>query len=142
MSEENDVVKVIYEGVNRRGFAIRPGEAVYFAPGLNLVPKDKWDRLIADKSSGSVNLFLNNRQMRLADESAQVTDNLGDMTVHAAVELVENAMDDATLEQYIEHEHSRKRGARKTVIDAIDARQKMFAEWSAAEKKAAERDEE
>lgn len=131
MAEET--VTVIYEGANRRGFATRPGEAIYFIPGVNHVPKGQWDTLMKDKDPGGVRHFLKNRQMRLADDSAQDGAVMGDMTIHAAEEMIENAMTEGQLKDYRIQEDQRKRGPRKGVMDALDERQGLFDKVREAE---------
>lgn len=144
-----DVVKVIYEGANKRGFAIAPGEAVFFNPGMNEIPKDQWDALMADKDAGSVQHFLENRQMKLAetldvtvpkDEPPKQADSIADMSNTGAIEVVENTMTEGDLAKCRDQEKTRTagRGSRKSVLAAIDARQKMFDVVTKAEKEGVE----
>ena len=122
----SEIVKVIYEGRNKRGFATGKQEAVFFLPGMNEIPKDQWDKLVGDKSAGGVQHFLHTRQMHLAEESVQQSDDVGTMTIDGALQMVENAMTETQLQQIAAQEHLRKRGGRKGVLAAIEARQKMF----------------
>ncbi len=140
----SETVKVIYEGVNRRGFAIRPGEAIYFVPGMNEIPKEQWDALLKDTDPGGVQHFLDNRQMKLAETldvnqpagaAPKQATTIADMSANGAIEEVENAMTETVLAGFRAEEKARTtgRGARKTVMEAIDARQKMFDDVKEAE---------
>lgn len=137
----DDIVKVIYEGRNRRGYAIGPGEAVMFTPGMNEIPKEQWDRLVADKDPGGVSDFLKSRQMHLAEESVQGTNDVGAMNIDGALQVVENAMNQANLETILAQENTRPRGARKGVTQAVEKRQAMFDEFEESKKKAKEEEE-
>ena len=141
----DEIVKVIYEGANKRGFAIGKGEAIFFTPGMNEIPKAQWDMLIADQDPGSVQHFLDNRQMRLAetldvnvpeDDPPKQAETIADMSAVGAIESVENAMTEGDLKKFQAEEKDRKsgRGERKTVMGAIKERLKMFAAVEQAEK--------
>ncbi len=139
------IVKVIYEGANKRGFALAKGEAIFFNPGMNEVPQADWDRLMADKDPGSVQHFLDNRQMKLAetldvtvpkDKPPKQATTIADMSNTGAIEEIDNSMTEGDLVKFKAQEQARKtgRGARKSVMAAIKARQKMFDSVNQAEK--------
>ena len=146
----DEIVKVIYEGANKRGFAIGKGEAIHFMPGMNEIPKAQWDMLIADKDPGSVQHFLDNRQMKLAetldvnvpeDEAPKQAETIADMSAVGAIDSVENAMTEGDLTKFQAEEKARKtgKGARTTVMAAIKTRLAMFADVAQAEKDGVEK---
>ena len=141
----DEIVKVIYEGANKRGFAIGKGEAIHFTPGMNEVPRADWDKLVADKDPGSVQHFLDNRQMKLAetldvnvpeDEAPKQAETIADMSAVGAIESVENAMTEGEVTKFQAEEKVRKtgKGARTTVMAAIKTRLGMVADVATDEK--------
>lgn len=140
----SEFVKVIYEGLNKRGFAIGKQEAVHFVPGINMIPRDQWAKLMKDKDPGGVTHFLKNRQMVLAEDTVQEAEvveapvagekepvavmDIGAMSAQGAIEVVENTMTADLLKALIPLEQGRKSKGRKTVLAAITDRLAMMDE--------------
>ena len=137
MSE--DMVKVIWDGARKFGVATGPGQAQFFKPGINDVPRDVWETLTKGKGSkdpGGVNHHLKGGMLRLASDEVQKMDeenkSIGEIGAEAAVEVVNECFEEDALDKLSDQERSRKGRGRKSVLKAIKDKAEAFAKLKSA----------
>jgi len=115
-----ETVKVYWDGARKYGVATGKGEAQFFLPGHNDVPREVWANLTGDPTC-SVNIHLRDGVLRVASEEVQVESNIGKLSVDGALELVNEMLDRDAMMVAREQEVGRPMGPRGEVVKAIDA---------------------
>ena len=120
-------IVLIYEGENQHTFVGKRDDRMTLGPGKNIVDLAQYKRLTStkkgDPASDSLKAMIKVNKVKEVvrpSKESLLDDDITQVNVGTAVELVENSMTVEELDVYLKQEKASKK-PRKGVLDAIDA---------------------